>query len=64
MDWVERNDLLEAIAFLLTLVPEWALIMERGLGPTYYGTGSYEGDEKVYNRVIEIKRLLREANHE
>ena len=52
------SDGLEAIAFLLTLVPEWALNMEQGLDPTYYGTGSYEGDKKVYDRVMEIKGLL------
>ena len=51
-------DGLEAIAFLLTLVPEWALNMEKGLDPTYYGTGSYEGDKKVHDRVMEIKGLL------
>ena len=49
---------LKAIAFLLTLVPEWALTMEQGLDPTYYGTGSYEGDKKVHDRVVEIKGLL------
>lgn len=53
------NDKLEAIAFLLTLVPEWALNMEQGLDPTYYGTGSYEGDKKVYDKVMEIKGLLK-----
>lgn len=42
------------IEFLLSLVPNWAKFVPKGLYPMLYGTGSYEGDLEVKNRINEI----------
>ena len=44
--------------FLLSLVPPWAKEVPKGLDPTMYGTGTYEGDLEVKKRVDEIKEAL------
>ena len=58
----ERNDLLAradaaegVVKFLLTLVPEWATKEEPGLDPTMYGTGSFETDKVIIDKVKAIK---------
>lgn len=43
------------IGFLLSFVPDWALIVPEGLDPTFYGTLSYEGDLVVKERVDKIR---------
>lgn len=52
------NELKEGIRFLLSFVPEWAKEAPPGLDPTMYGTLTQEGDQKVVDRVEEIKSLL------
>jgi hypothetical protein len=40
--------------FLLSLIPIWALETEPGLCATMYGTGSYEEDCAIVQRVKDI----------
>lgn len=44
------------VGFLLSLVPSWAKNTEPGLDPTFYGTGSHDGDLKIVKRVREIEK--------
>ena len=44
----------EDLNLLLSFVPIWAIVVEKGLDPTMYGTGSYEGDLKVKMKVDDI----------
>jgi len=44
-----------AVQFLLTLVPEWAQNEEPGLPLTMYGTGTFEGDKVIIDKVKAIK---------
>jgi len=54
--WVSLED----IYFLLKFVPEWAKNVPKGLGETFYGTLSYEGDLKVKERLDQIISKLPE----
>ena len=45
----------EDLELLLSFVPDWAKIVPRGLDPTLYGTGTYEGDKEIKKRVDKIK---------
>jgi len=49
----------EDVEFLLSFVPTWALEVEEGLFPTFYGTLSYEGDLKVKKRIDLIKENIK-----
>jgi hypothetical protein len=49
---------------LLSLAPEWATKMEKGLDPIYYGTGTYEGDLGVYAKIQRIKKMVEELKKE
>ena len=40
--------------YIWNLLPIWVKIQEEGLDPTMYGTGTYEGDTDVSNKVTEI----------
>jgi hypothetical protein len=51
----KRSKLTDDIRFLLSLIPEWAKTVPKGLCPTMYGTGSYEGDLLIKTRVDKIK---------
>lgn len=44
------------IGFLLALVPPWAVKVLPGLSPPFYGTGTYEGDLKIKERVDKIRK--------
>jgi hypothetical protein len=48
----------EAIRHLIALVPEWARKVEPGLCATMYGTGTFEGDERVKERVDAVKAWI------
>ena len=52
---IERAD--SDIEFLVSLVPKWAKEDCPGLVPAMYGTGSYEGDRKVIERVAKIQGI-------
>lgn len=56
---VER--LRKDIGFLLSIVPDWAKFSAPGLGPTMYGTGTFDGDIKVIERVQKIEALAGEG---
>lgn len=43
---------------LMSLIPEWAKIVPKGLDPTFYGTGSYEEDVKVMNKLKAMHKRL------
>lgn len=43
---------------LKSFIPDWAKIVPKGLDPTFYGTGSYEGDKKVMNRLKALHEKL------
>ena len=53
----ENTRLRDDISFLLNLVPGWAKDVPVGLCPTFYGTGSSEGDLVVKQRVDAIRDL-------
>ena len=40
--------------FIFSLLPDWVKSVPKGLDPTMYGTGSYEGDLKIKERVVEL----------
>jgi len=42
--------------FLFSLLPDWAKIVPSNLDPTFYGTGTYEGDMEVKDRIETIKK--------
>lgn len=46
------------IEFLISLLPDWAKEVPKGLDPTFYGTGRYETDLEVKQRIDRIKRNL------
>jgi len=50
-----HNEKTEDIKFLLSLLPEWAREVKKGLDPTMYGTGSYDGDLEIVQRLAELK---------
>jgi hypothetical protein len=54
------QELKSHIRFLLSFVPPWAEEVPEGLDPTFYGTGTAEGDRKVKARVAAIRVLLDE----
>ena len=51
----ENTRLRGDISFLLSLVPEWARDVPPGLDPTFYGTGTEDGDWNVKRRVDAIQ---------
>jgi DNA-directed RNA polymerase subunit M/transcription elongation factor TFIIS len=54
------KDHLDNYKFLLSLLPKWVKEKPRkGMFETHYGTGSYENDMKVYERVQQIDGLLK-----
>lgn len=56
-------EVLEAIRYLLSFVPEWAKESEPGMDPTMYGTLTYEGDLEVIEEVKKI-RVFEKADKE
>lgn len=48
----------EAVQYLLAFVPPWAKDVPDGLDPTFYGTGSADGDRAVKARVDEIRSKI------
>lgn len=50
----------EAIRYLLLFIPDWAKIVPKGLDPTFYGTGTYEGDLEVKTKIDDIRRRFGE----
>jgi predicted RNA-binding Zn-ribbon protein involved in translation (DUF1610 family) len=51
-----RGEYKEDVEFLLSLVPDWAKKKpSKGYMPSSYGTGEYESDLIVYERVQEIQ---------
>ena len=47
-------ELVETIKLLRSLLPEWVHHVPKGLCATMYGTGSYEGDLRVKEKVSEL----------
>lgn len=43
--------------YIWDLMPSWVKTVPKGLCPTMYGTGSYEGDLKVRTKVAEILEM-------
>ena len=52
------EEMRKACEYLMSFVPKWAKEVTRGLCPTMYGTGTFEGDAKVLCEVQEISNLL------
>ena len=46
------------IEFLISLLPDWTKEVPKGLDPTFYGTGRYETDLEIKQRIDRIKRTL------
>ena len=55
----DRDALASDVEFLLSFVPAWAKDVPDGLGPTFYGTLSADGDREVKARVDAIRAALR-----
>ena len=51
----ETKQLAQDVKFLVALVSSWARHSEPDMHPTMYGTGSYEGDMEIVDRVNKIK---------
>ena len=49
----------EEIDFIYSLLPEWTKETKSGMGETFYGTLSHEGDLKVINKVKAILSKLK-----
>jgi len=47
---------IKTVELLLSLLPDWVEEVPKGLDPTMYGTGTYEGDLSIKKRVDDIKR--------
>ena len=60
----QRDELAEATEFLLSFVPEWAKDVPEGLGETFYGTLSAEGDRAVKTRVDQARVALARTRDE
>ena len=45
---------IEDIEFLLSFLPQWVRKVEKGLDATMYGTGTYEGDKNVQDKLKKI----------
>lgn len=56
--------LLEACRMLSSVVPEWAEKDVPGLNPVFYGTGSYDGDVCVIERVKAARAAIAAAEEE
>ncbi len=54
----ETKQLAEDAEFLLSLTPAWARHSEPGMHTTMYGTGSYEKDSAIVDRVKKIKESI------
>ena len=49
------------LEFLISLIPNWAKDdVPRGFFPSFYGTGSYDGDVKIKERYDSIISELKE----
>jgi len=48
----------QEIDFIYSLIPAWAQETKPGMGETFYGTLSYEGDLKIINKVKAILSKL------
>lgn len=49
---------LKEYLLLKSLIPEWAKTPRKRLDPTFYGTGSYEGDIKVIEKLKSMHKRL------
>ena len=57
---METKDIeLKDIELILLLMPSWVKDVPEGLCPTMYGTGSYEGDLVIVNRVRAIFKEMK-----
>jgi len=48
----------EDLLLLLSLIPDWVKIVPKGLDCTFYGTGTYEGDLEIKERIDKIRQKL------
>lgn len=55
---IDRDDL----KLLMSLLPDWTKIVPPSLDPTFYGTGTYDEDLKIKNRVDKIREILDGTN--
>jgi hypothetical protein len=46
------------LKLLLSLIPDWVKIVPRGLDYMFYGTGSYEGDLEIKERIDKIREEM------
>ena len=53
---ISKDEYKEDIKFLSSLLPDWVKEVPKNLCPTFYGTGTYEGDIKIKNKVDSILR--------
>ena len=56
------EDIIKDIQLLLALVPDWVNNVKEGLNPTFYGTGTYEGDSILKQRIEGIREFIRGYN--
>ena len=53
-----EDELKEAVRFLLSFIPEEAQEVPENLCPTFYITGSEEGDREIMAKVKKIRELI------
>lgn len=59
----ETKQLAEDAEFLLSLTPPWARHCDPHMHPTAYGTGSYQKDSDIVDRVKKIKESIEVTLH-
>ncbi len=59
----ETKQIAEDAEFLLSLIPVWARHSEPGMHTTAYGTGSYQRDMAIVDRVKKIKESIEVTLH-
>jgi len=56
----ERDELRKSVDTLFHFVPKWAESVPDGLDPTFYGTGTADGDRRVKARVDDIRDFMKD----
>jgi hypothetical protein len=57
-----KDRIIKDFQLLLSLVPDWVDNVKKGLDPTFYGTGTYEGDLTLKKRVDDIREFIKGYN--
>jgi hypothetical protein len=56
---VYEEDIIKDIQLLLAVIPDWVNNVKEGLDPTFYGTGTYERDSVLKQRIEGIREFIK-----